>query len=412
MLSLIVLAFLFRSEDKRTNWKETYDEQSKDPYGTYIVLELLKSYFPEKDLILIKDSLSNILPLTFAEQINYVFIGEALHFDSLDIEHILQVVANGGNAFISSRTIPDDLMYYIYDGYCDGSSWYDYEEVNDSSAQLSVLHPNLNKDSSNFTYRFYRRDLRPNYRWQYIYKSYFCEDEFGLTAIGFMKDSLSNFAKIAYGNGVIYLHTTPLAFTNIQLLEEAHLQYANKVFSHLTPGIIYWDRYNRASEFVGKRRNAQPPDSSPRRITSKGPLQYILEQPPLAWAWYLLLFSALLYLIFRAKRRQRVIPVLEKNRNTSLEFLATIGQLYFLQNNHRKLALQKMKYFGNFIRDRYMMNFNEDSLERIATKSEIDEEWIQKILLVYKNIENSAFVSENTLKEFHQLIDYFYKNCK
>ena len=124
---------------------------------------------------------------------------------------------------------------------------------------------------------------------------------------------------------------------------------------------------------------------------------------------------ALLYMIFGARRRQRIIPVLEPNTNTSLEFISTIGRLYFIQNNHRKLALQKVKLFQAFIRQRYHIQSaraDDDFFNKLALRSEVNIDLIRKIYLLSGNINNSSIVSENTLIELHQLMDRFYKNCK
>ena len=236
-----------------------------------------------------------------------------------------------------------------------------------------------------------------------------------MASIGTLNDSLPIFARVAYGDGYFYLHTIPLVFTNIQLLDEEGLEYANRTFSHLQAGPIYWDDYSRVSEWMGRRRNERQYYSASRQLSTESPLQYILGQPPLAWGWYLLLSLGLLYLLFRAKRKQRIIPVLEPNTNTSLEFLSTIGRLYFMQNNHKQLALQQMKLWQSYLRERYLLQTRDmDSafVEKLAHKSEISKEVINKILLLYRNISSSTFVSENTLIDFHRLLDNFYKNSK
>ena len=204
-----------------------------------------------------------------------------------------------------------------------------------------------------------------------------------------------------------------LLFSNIQLIDEEHLAYADRVFSYLNEGPIYWDDYSRASEFVARHYNRNNPFN--KTLSSESPLQYILSQPPLAWAWYLLLGLGFLYLIFRGKRKQRIIPVLEENKNTSLEFLSTIGRLYFLRNNHKELAIQKMKLYLAFIRERYHIQtkaLDAAFIKRLAVKSEIQEEKIDQLLMLSKNIHNSNYVSEVTLIDFHNKIDHFYKNCK
>jgi hypothetical protein len=217
-------------------------------------------------------------------------------------------------------------------------------------------------------------------------------------------------------DGAFYLHTTPVVFSNIQLLEKTALDYADRVFSHLEEGAIYWDKSSKVSEATARQLNNNPIPPSERRLSNETPLQYILSQPPLAGAWYTLLGAALLYLLFRAKRRQRIIPVMDQNANTSLEFVRTIGRLYFLQNNHRQLSLQKMKLFKAFVREKYQITLRNEQdealIERLVNKSEVPEDIIKNILSMYRNIDSSSFVSENTLIDFHKRIDRFYKQCK
>lgn len=410
---LVLLALLFRSNRRPIDWRETYDETSKAPYGTFVIHELLQKYYPERQFLTLSDSINGRLPTSAESPANYVFIGEAMYMDSTDTQTLLSFVAEGNTALISSRTIPFDLMSYLYYDECKGFYWDDYSSALDSVARLNFNHRELATDTG-FLFQYVKRHRIRSYRWQYIESYYFCEDENSLVELGRMKDSFINFASIKYGDGTFYFHTTPLAFANISMLEKQSLEYANRVFSHLQPGDIYWDRYSRISELVGRRRN-EARGGGERRLSTQNPLQYILSQPALTWAWYLLLGAGLLYLIFRTKRRQRIIPVLEHNTNTSLEFLSTIGRLYFLQNNHRQLCLQKTKLFQGFIRERYNLSFremNEAFVRKLVAVSEVSDEIIYKILLMNKNIESSNFVSENTLIEYHLVIDQFYKTCK
>jgi hypothetical protein len=411
---MILLAFLFRSNEQRFDWTESYEQDSKAPYGTFIIAELLQSYFPNQDFTVLNDSIPNLGLDSTQRPSNYIFIGEAIYMDSADVQGLLKFVENGNRAFLSSKIIPYDLMFYLYYEECNDYYWDDYSFYQDSLAHFSLVHPELDSNAT-FKYQFLERNEVQSYYWNYIDSSYFCEDEYSLTALGYANDDLANFARIKYGKGYFYLHTAPIAFSNFHLLEEAGLEYATKIFSHLEEGPILWDNYSRVSEAVGRRRNQGHFSNPDRRISSKSPLQYILGQPPLTWAWYILLSLGLLYMIFGAKRKQRIIPVLEKNTNTSLEFIGTIGSLYFIQNNHRKLALQKMKLFEAFIREHYHIqtaNPDKSFFHRLQLKSEVDEAIIQKIYLLSGNINNSSIVSENTLIEFHKVIDQFYQNCK
>ncbi|MDX1941765.1 MAG: hypothetical protein SFU99_14490 [Saprospiraceae bacterium] len=403
-----VLIFLLSQRPRnRFSWRPNYKAESKQPYGAFIITELLKNYFPGKGFEVLRDSVNGNLPDTVVSA-NYVFIGEALFMDSVDMEVLLQFVENGNTAFISSHTIPQDLMEEVYDNECNYNEWVDYDMLKDTTVQLNLSDPNLHT-SKGFQYKYVYRNRTMPYVWAHIDNDYFCENDF--TELGDLNDTLTHFAKIAFGDGTFYFHTVPIAFTNYHLLDSNRLEYVHRVFSYLPEGKIYWDEHSKTFEALGRYRN----NSWNRTLSKESPLQYILSQPPLTWAWYLLLVIGLLFLLFRTKRKQRIIPVLESNANTSLEFVSTIGRLYFMQNSHKKLALQKMKLFLNFVRERYHLRgqeLDEAFIQKLVAKSEVQRELIDKIWLMHRNISNSSIMTENTLIDFHQLMDQFYKTCK
>ncbi|MEM9922108.1 MAG: hypothetical protein AAF990_28650 [Bacteroidota bacterium] len=414
--ALLLLAFflVIRNSSDRFDWNETYEEEAKDPYNTFVIYQLMQNYFEEHTFKPIKNSITEELPIRTNDKANYVFVGEAMFMDTASVSRLLKFVENGNDAFISSKTIPYDLMFYVYYEECNDNYWEDYSTLKDTSVVLNMTHPSL-KDSIGFEYRYVYRNIPKRYRWQYIDSVYFCEEEYSLVELGTLNSDHPNFAKVKYGEGHFYLHTTPIAFSNIQMKDRIGITYANKVFTHLEPGDIYWDEKSRVEESVGRRYNQMQSQSSNRGLAGESPLKYILAQPPLAWAWYLMLAVALLYVLFRAKRKQRIIPVLQPNTNTSMEFLSTIGSLYFLQNDHKKMSVQKMKLFLGFVRDRYYLptsQLDEAFVDKLSAKSNIPKVIIEKILLINQNIESSSFVSEQTLIDFHLEIDKFYKNCK
>lgn len=413
LVVLVLLTLLFRSGRQSFNWRETYKYKSKDPYGTHIMHELLKTYLPGEKVTVLEDSISAGLSVEPSKPANYIFIGEGAFMSTFDVDTLLHFVDNGNLAFISSRTIPFDLMFHLYYEECDNYPWDDYLAYPDTTVSLTLTHPDL-EGSTDYPFKYITRYRTAEYRWQYIESPYFCDQEEGFLALGHMNDSLVNFARIQYGGGYFYLHTTPLAFTNMQLLDKTGLEYAGKVFSHLHEGPIYWDEYSKVPEWLGRRQN-EAWRGNARRLMAESPLQYILSEPPLTWAWYLLLALGLLYLFYQAKRRQRIIPVLEQNTNTSLEFIATIGRLFFIQNSHKQLALEQMKLFQAYTRNHYNLQrreMDEEFVNRLSAKSEIPVEDINKIVNLYANIEKSSYISNNTLVDFHKLLDEFYKTCK
>ncbi len=417
-LLILTIFIIFRSSKDRYNWDENYKESNKSPYGTFIVYNLLKDYFPDHELLDVSKSIFDDLAPEKIEPsgqpANFVFIGEGLYMDSSDVEQLLAFVAVGNTAFISSKSIPYDLMYGVYSEKCNGNYWDDYVNLKDSLVSINLMHSDL-KDQYGFEYNFLYRDKLYQYQWQYIDSIYFCEADYSFVALGNINGKYANFAKANYGKGAFYLHTTPIAFSNIQLLKKQGLSYANKIFSHLSDGPIYWDKYSRVQEDISRRRNQMATYSPNSRLSHEGPLSYILKQPSLAWAWYLALATGLLYLLFRAKRKQRIIPVMDVNTNTSLEFISTIGRLYFLQNDHKKLCLQKMKLLLSYVRDRYNIptkQLDETFISNLSLRSEVPENVINKIVMMYQNIKKSGFVSEKTMIDYHLEMDKFYKNRK
>lgn len=409
LLIALTVFFMISNRGTRFSWSPNFKAANKDPYGTFVLSELLKNYFPGEGFKVLSDSIKGNLPTKPSDPSSYVFVGQELYLDSTDTQVLLSFVANGNTAFISSEAIPYDLMFYIYDECEEDYYWDGYSSIEDTAIQVNLSNPALST-SKDFTFNYLYRNKIKEYYWNYIDSSYFCGHDSSLIALGKMNDTLFNFAFIRYGKGVFYLHTIPLAFSNIQLLDKEKLQYADKVFSYLPEGKIYWDEYSKTA-------GALPPTDFRRNraLSKESPLQYVLSQPPLAWAWYVLVGIGLLYLLFRTKRRQRIIPVIEANNNTSLEFLSTIARLYFLQNDHKKLALHKMRLFQSFIRERYHLQgreMDEELIEKLTIKSDVSRELISKIMLMYNNIKNSNMMTENTLIQFHQLLDDFYKNCK
>ena len=371
--ALVILAlfvYLQPEKEETYNWQEHYEEKELSPYGTNFLYQLLKTPSPE-NFNKLRSPLKRSLPDSTETESNYVFIGEGLYLDTADVNQLLSFAVTGNNVFIASKVIPHDLMYYIYFTECNDAFWDEYEEYADTTISYNFIHSELYDTSGYSTSFVYENELAP-YSWHYIEDKYFCEEHHSFIPLGTINDEFVNFVKMPYGKGAFYLHTNPIAFSNIQLLEETGLKYINKVFSHLSDGPVYWDATSRIAKGVADKANNNYDPS--RRLSDKSPLQYILSQPPLAWAWYLLLALILLYLLFRAKRRQRIIPVLAKNKNTSLEFISTIGDLYFLQQDHRRLSQQKVKLFYAYVRNHYHLStteINDEFASKLAIRSEL-----------------------------------------
>ena len=413
VIALLLLGFFVyqNSNNKQHNWKMDFEEESKEPYGTLVIKEIIEKAVVTDSFLVLDKKIGENLPENFEGTSSYIFIGEALLLDSSDVERLLDFVSNGNTAFISSMTIPDLLMDEVYYPSCDTLYWEDYIVYYDTAVITNFVHPDL-QVTQNFSFPYVRNNRIFNTYWQQLPPHIFCKVEKYPTIISQSPDSIVDMALFPYGNGAFYLQTSPIAFTNFYQTKKHGQVYTEKVFSHLQKETIYWDEFSNVPAAIGRNKNwANNDPLAPK----DGPLDYILSQPPLAWAWYLLLALGLLYLLFRAKRRQRMIPVLEQNRNTSLEFISTIGRLHFTGKNHRRIALQQMDLLEGFIRTKYKLSAQEkttDFIKKLSISSEIEEAVLQKMFLLQTNIKSSNFTTDKTLIQLHQLTDYFYKNCR
>jgi hypothetical protein len=416
LLVLGLLFFLFSTNGKQSflSWNEHYKEQSNNPYGLKVVFQLLKAQEKPGDFTLLKQKLLKALPTRTTRKSSYVFIGAGQYLDSVDAQRLLRFVANGNDAFIATQVLPFKLIEKLDAKRCSNENWGDLNYYQDSMINANFVHPSLrNRGGYNFKYRHIKAEKL--YDWHFFDPSAFCDAPRGLVALGKINDSKVNFVRVPHGRGNFYLHSNPIFFTNLFLIKKPGKAYAERVFTHLARGPIYWDCYSKVNREVAERLNDNSRGLRRRDFKQPSPLSYVLSQPPLAWAWYTLLVSTLLYFLFRIKRRQRIIPVLPANKNNSLAFIRTIGRLYFLQNSHRQLALQTMKLFLQFVRDRYKLqtrDLQEEFMQQLNLKSEVGMDKIKYIFELYAVIEYAPEIYEKALVDFHQQIEYFYKTCK
>jgi hypothetical protein len=415
-LALITaLVLLVWNRQSSFSWRETYRMDSKEPYGAYVLHELLEDYTPARKVIDLRDSLAQALPASPGDgPASYVFVGEGLYMRPGDRDALLAFVEAGNTAFVSCKTPPHDLMFYLYYDECPATPWQGFDQLVEDTVQLNFSHPRLAR-TDGFTFVF-TEDHHPELTyWRYFSGDYFCGLPAGFDALGYLNNSLVNFVRLPLGEGWFFIHSSPQVLTNYFLLTEDGRQYAERLLSHLPDGPVYWDEYSRIPEQLARDFNQD--SSAPaeeRKLRSEGPLQYILGQPPLAWAWYLLLLTGLLYMIFRTRRRQRIIPVLEPNRNTSLAFVQNVGRWYYQKSGHQQVASLAIKLLRGFVWERYGLQWRHDEtfLQQLANRSGVDPQLLAAIAKDVKNIPQYTGLVEPELIKFHQRLERFYRTAK
>ena len=125
-----------------------------------------------------------------------------------------------------------------------------------------------------------------------------------------------------------------------------------------------------------------------------------------------MLFTAVLFILFMGKRKQRIIPVIEPVRNTTLDFVQTIGRLYFNRHDNKNLAIKKITFFMDYLRNRFFIRNADDAglINQLSLKSGISEIELQSLFNTINHARNCKVLSDHDLMILNNKIDEFYKN--
>jgi hypothetical protein len=399
---ILVAYFSFTGKhQKKYQWTEDYKTTSKQPYGTLFIQQLLENYRPGQKFTVNTDRrLQEVLDTSkIKTKTDYVFIGQELFLDDADRDALLNFISSGNDAFIASAHLPINIVEETFAYECGFEM--KLIENNSLSVTLNFYNKSLRTENGyKYSYRYGKKDAP--YFWNTLSPEIFCDSLKSAIPLGSINPDQVNFIKIAYGKGNLYLHTNPLVFTNYFMTKPDKAEYAASVFSHLHGKSVIWDEFSK-SEFMAN--NA--PEVSP--------VSYILQQDSLRYGWWLMLAAAILYALFTAKRKQRVIPVLEEKANTSLEFVNMVSALHFQNANHPDIARKKMKYFLHFIKAKYgihTQSLTEPILKRLAEKSKVKLHDLESIAYEFNHLEDQSSNPERRLIYLHGALDKFYRTCK
>lgn len=366
------------------NWQKTYNETHKIPYGTYIFYEELEDLFPDSDIEDIKvtpfeffDDYYNWEDDSYSTTGTYIIIDGFADIDNTSAQELLDFASFGNDIFISSNYFPERLTDSL--GF-DTKNDFDFE----GKAQFTLTSPSFKNDSISIE--------------KGLSNIYFSKiDTLNTTVLGhqkFVDSTYANFIKTSWGEGHVYLHLQPFAFTNYQLLKKDNKKYASSVMSYLSDDTIYFDSRNKLGQELGS-----------------SPLRFILSQPPLRWAWYLALTTTLLFMIFNAKRKQRIVKVITPLKNTTVDFTKTIGNLYYETKDHDNLIEKKITYFLEYIRRVYYLDtqlLDDKFVKNLSLKSGRDQEKVKKLINQIVYLKAKTPCNEGDLLRLNKAIEDFY----
>lgn len=381
-IALIIFMFIIESSIVNpVDWAPTFNETHKKPWGTLIIHSELNSLFPNtmvEDVY--KTPFEKLGDSSNYTNATYILIDEVQETDNESVNALLKFVDSGNKVFISGTS----FSYYLLD------TLNLYIDIIDAIFPYS--------DSVNAKLGFYNKNLKTKYDFGlgFIYYGFSAWDTITSAALGCQIIDTAehvNFVRVNYGKGSFYFHTQPFAFTNYYMLKQNHADYAAEVFSFLDNRTIIWNCKFKDG-FAG----------------SESPLRFIMSDRALCFAWRLGLIGLLLFVIFTAKRRQRVIPVIAPLPNTSEEFARTIGHLYLREGDAKDIVVKKITFFLEKIRTTYMIDttvLDNDFRKRLEQKSGVDKMTIDKLIDFIKHLNQKSEIDQQQLIVLNNLINKF-----
>jgi hypothetical protein len=332
-LLVVLLALIIYTDATKPipiDWSQNYDLNEKAPYGLYVFdqeyQKIIEKDALKKTTVTAYEFLENdydydSLVNTYKTKGTVLNIAPENQIDEESAQELLYYVTHGNSVFISANSFPKVL---------EDSLRFKLEVEYPSPNQLKVFLANPNLGTKKYT-------LDKGFETTFFSKI----DTLNTTLLGYQTSKEGknvNFIKVAYDKGFFYLHTQPVAFSNYSLLKENRHEYTEKIISYIPKGTIIW---------LIKGQNGE--------IKSGSPITYWLSQPALKYGWFLLLIGLVIFMIFNAKRKQRVVPIIKPLPNTTVDFTKTIGNLYYQEGDHQNVIDKKIIYFLEKIRNEYLI---------------------------------------------------------
>ncbi|MGG7439243.1 DUF4350 domain-containing protein [Chryseobacterium arthrosphaerae] len=373
IIVMIILALLEVNKKETINWRKNFDIHEKSPFGLFVFNNEAKTLFK-----------NNLKRMELAPYEYYSRNQKDLHnivvieneLDGASWKKILEQVSKGSDAMLMVSRMPKEVSDSI--GYYDSEISFEEENV------LKLTDKKYQND-------FIKLDKLPSGRGFSFIKP-------GVQVLGKTVEKRNtdqaNFIKVKFGKGNIYVHSEPLFLTNYYLLKPGNIKYAQDVFSYLQDRETLWFVKSSSKE-------------------SRFFMRFILSKPALKYAWWVLLGGLVLFIFFNAKRKQRIVPVIEPLKNTSLEFVKSIGNLYLQEGDFHDMMAKKAQYFLNKVRMELLIdtqNLDDEFAKKLQLKTGKPMEMINEAIHLIKKAQDPyAGVMKEDLIRINKLLDEILK---
>ena len=374
----------------KPNLKETYSYKSNEAFDASFNYQLLKAAYPKTSIQVKDESIAKIAAWSGDTAALYISIAKKYYVDDANAEALLNFVYKGNSAFIAAGEIDSVLLNKIY---CT-----QYTVINGfSDIPLEFTNTKLSLNSELCTYK----DTAFEYYYLPMHNAFPLINDRHARVIGYNQNKATNFIVFFWGKGRLYLHAEPRAFSNYFLMSNKNHRYAIQVLQMLPqfPEHVYVDDYYN-------KRDYKSASNSPSFLNT------LLKNPPLAWAFFIVLGLLLLYILINGKRRQQVIPIIKPTENSSVAYAEAIAGLYLRQDSNSSIAEKQIMYFNEGIRASYFITpsvHDASYLQLLSKKSGVPLEEITALYSFMETIKVTAKVTDEDLTLLNKKLASFQK---
>jgi hypothetical protein len=343
-------------------WTETYNRYDKQPFGSYVFDDVVSSsvdnymvmdmtlyryyydflpdeYYDEDDLSDFEED--TVVPLPPEERCALLITNNYARLSNEDITALMYLLRQGNKVMLCMESFPYNL--------CDSFYFRCVNRHHNYTLFLHNFEQSVLAENRRDSLFFGTDPLHPEHIYKvfpYVHRhilrygelsSYDSDTAFQMNRIlsasaeALVRDDAGDTValRLSVGEGELFLVSTPLMFTNYGMLDGDNASYAFRLLSYMKDmPLIRLGAYN---EEYGKN--------------STSSLRYILRESSLRWALFISLIAIVLFMIFTAKRRQRVIPVIRPPANETLRFTCLIANLYYQRKDYKDMLKKKYLYF-------------------------------------------------------------------
>lgn len=391
---LFVLLFVLQIQlPKQFVWNPTFLHSDKQPFGCYVFDSVLTQSMPKGYQV----TRQTFMQLNLAhpdERIGVLALMDQPNFTDIDVSQLLDIAKRGGKVMLVYNrcygTNLEDTLHITMGNYGSFSADYLMRSISNGNERYDILcwtaHDKVYPANQ---YRVYS-DL--------IGSRIFVDSKKKATVLvrntDDPRDTLA--ISIPYGKGRIFVASTPLLFTNYGMLCGHTSEYIFRMMSQMADLPVFrMEIYKNMDATEG----------------SQSPLREFLRRPALRWAIYLAMLGVILFMLFTARRRQRVIPVMAPPVNKSLEFIQLIGTLYYQRKDHADLVRKKFLFFAEETRRKIgvdIADVNSDGSEyqSLAVKLGMQPTEVEHILREVRLVVHSdASISAAQMRKMIDAID-------